>query len=558
MQVLEMHLGIVGKTGSGKTNSAKVAIAQAVAAGHRVCVLDPIKSDYWGLTLNADGRTPGLPFRILGGPRAHVPLHSSAGAAVGEVVARGSLAHSILDMADFEPGGLQRFITDFAPVLMKRMTGALYLVLEEAHLFAPKGDYRSGIGQETMSIHWIKTLAAAGRSKGIRLIVVTQRTQALHNALLGACESLIVHRLTAPADQKPVLDWFKANATREQSAEVAATVASLGKGVAWVFSGEAAMCERMKIRQTDTFDNTGTPDGALAQDVQVPPVDLKELQSLMGEAVAVAEASDPKKLRERIQTLEAQLAVQYPVKMDDERVERLRSENAQLGQLLEAHQMSVREYQGWMAEMRAVLAKEYQIPKGMAVPTMPNAMQLIDGGSFVDFDVTVDKTKLANSPGGPAAKIVSAVAWWNAIGIPEPTPVQVGVVAGYSQGGTLDRYLSECRSRGLIEKGGRGVVSLTKQGKAETFHIGKSAPKTLQGLHDRIRELLEGGPRKLFDSLVSHQGRPIEANTLGHMAGYQPGGTLDRYLSELSSLGLITRAKGLVLPTEVVYPKGLK
>jgi hypothetical protein len=557
MQVLEMHLGIVGKTGSGKTNSAKVAIAQAVAAGHRVCVLDPIKSDYWGLTLNADGRTPGLPFRILGGPRAHVPLHSSAGAAVGEVVARGSLAHSILDMADFEPGGLQRFITDFAPVLMKRMTGALYLVLEEAHLFAPKGDYRSGIGQETMSIHWIKTLAAAGRSKGIRLIVVTQRTQALHNALLGACESLIVHRLTAPADQKPVLDWFKANATREQSAEVAATVASLGKGVAWVFSGEAAMCERMKIRQTDTFDNTGTPDGALAQDVQVPPVDLKELQSLMGEAVAVAEASDPKKLRERIQTLEAQLAAKPPT-MDAgaaaAHIERVEASNIHLSKTLDECNRQLVAAQRVIDEVRDCLP-EHRAAAKPAVPMkiIPLA-KLMDGGTFVPFDPPPP----TSPPGGPTAKITAAVAWWNAIGIPEPTPVQVGVVAGYSQGGTLDRYLSECRSRGLIEKGGRGVVTLTDQGKAETFHIGKSAPKTLQGLHDRIRELLEGGPRKLFDSLVSHQGRPIEANTLGHMAGYQPGGTLDRYLSELSSLGLITRAKGLVSPTEVVYPKGLK
>jgi hypothetical protein len=37
-------------------------------------------------------------------------------------------------------------------------------------------------------------------------MVATQRAQALHNAVLGSCETLIAHRLTTPADKEPVLD----------------------------------------------------------------------------------------------------------------------------------------------------------------------------------------------------------------------------------------------------------------------------------------------------------------------------------------------------------------
>jgi hypothetical protein len=158
----------VGKTGSGKTSTAKLAIEQVVAEGARVCILDPIKSDWWGLTSSADGKRPGLPFHILGGPRGHVPLHASAGKAIGEIVANGALPLSIIDMADFEPGGQAKFFTDFAPTLLRKMRGVVYLVIEEAHLFAPKE--RSGIGAENLSIHWAKTLATAGRSKGIRLM----------------------------------------------------------------------------------------------------------------------------------------------------------------------------------------------------------------------------------------------------------------------------------------------------------------------------------------------------------------------------------------------------
>src|SRR5687767_2351690 len=170
---LAQHTAIVGKTGSGKTSTAKLAVEQVVDEGSRVCVLDPIKSDWWGVISSPDGKRPGLPFHVLGGPRAHVPLHSGAGAAIAELVARGDLPLSVLDMADFEPGGQLRFFQDFAPTLLKRMRGVLYLVLEESHLFAPKE--RSGMSHEQLSIHWAKALATAGRSKGIRLIVCTQR-----------------------------------------------------------------------------------------------------------------------------------------------------------------------------------------------------------------------------------------------------------------------------------------------------------------------------------------------------------------------------------------------
>jgi hypothetical protein len=87
---LAQHVAVLGKTGSGKTSTAKLAIEQVVAGSARVCILDPIKSDWWGLTSSADGKRPGLPFHILGGPHGHVPLHEKAGKAIGELVASGA------------------------------------------------------------------------------------------------------------------------------------------------------------------------------------------------------------------------------------------------------------------------------------------------------------------------------------------------------------------------------------------------------------------------------------------------------------------------------------
>lgn len=300
---LEQHQAILGKTGSGKSSTAKLIVEHVVEAGHRVCILDPIKSDWWGITSSADGKRPGLPFDILGGPHGHVGLHASAGKAIGELVASGELAHSIVDMADFAPGGSSQFFIDFAQILLRRMRGVLYLVMEEAHEFAPKE--RAGIGNENMAVHYAKTLATAGRSKGIRLIVVTQRTQSLHNALLGSCDTMIVHRMTAPADQEPVVKWLKANTDKTVLDEVSGSLSSLPTGTGWICSGEAKVFAKVAFPRIQTYDNTATPTGNDDREVNTAPVDQTRLRAIIGEAVAEVEANDPKVLKAEIARLKA-------------------------------------------------------------------------------------------------------------------------------------------------------------------------------------------------------------------------------------------------------------
>lgn len=301
-EVLDHHLAILGKTGSGKTSTEKLIVEHVVKQDFRVCILDSIKSDWWGITSSADGKSPGLPFKILGGPKGHIPLHSSAGKAIGALVGSGKLPLSIIDMADFEPGGLQRFFVDFAPALMRSARGVVYLVIEEAHEFAPKE--RAGFGAENMAIHWAKKLATAGRSKGIRLIVATQRVQSLHNAVLGSCETLIAHRLTTPADQEPVLKWLKANANKGAMDGIKEALSQLRTGTAIVCSGEAQIFQQMAFPKFQTYDNTATPTGDFdLMEVKTAPVNQDELRAIIGDAVKEAEANDPAILKAEIARL---------------------------------------------------------------------------------------------------------------------------------------------------------------------------------------------------------------------------------------------------------------
>lgn len=563
------HIADVGKTGSGKTSTAKLIIEHVATAGggegNRVCILDPVKSDWWGITSSADGKKPGLPFTILGGPRGHVPLNSHSGAAIAELVATGALPLSILDMADFEAGGLQRFFTEFAPVLLRKMRGVLYLVLEEAHEFAPKE--RSGIGNENLAVHWAKKLATAGRSRGLRMIVCTQRTQALHNALLGSCETMIAHRLTAPADQKPVVDWFKGNASKDSARQVEASLASLKTGTAWVYSGQAQLFERIAFPRIKTFDNSATPTGddAVAH-IKTAPVDLEHLRGVIGSALVEAEANDPKLLRAKVAKLEGEMAaltalgadlkavVTAPDPQAEQRgygrgkiegyaaavldiqtlTEPIFDAAGDLHSALTHLQDNGKKLQAWVDRARNATAEAVQqgkTSKPSLVPHVPARAAAAPEGLPIDWNDQIPVSGLTKAQ----TKILGSLEWWRSLGHARPTRVQVAVKAGMKHsGGGFRARLSELAGKGLIEYPDAKTLAMSDLGRV-------TAPRQPMGgtIVSTIRPLLTQAQAKIFDAM--RQGHTMRADIA---AACDPpmeasGGGFRARLSELSSFGIL-------------------
>ena len=105
-------IAILARRGAGKTHTASVLVEEVVKRSLPVVVLDPTGA-WWGLRSSADGRKAGLPVVILGGEHADVPLESTAGKVIADVVVEHPGAF-VLDLSGFDSNAAQdRFVTDF-------------------------------------------------------------------------------------------------------------------------------------------------------------------------------------------------------------------------------------------------------------------------------------------------------------------------------------------------------------------------------------------------------------------------------------------------------------
>lgn len=576
---LAQHIAVLGKTGSGKTSTGKLIIEHVVAEGARVCILDPIKSDWWGLTSSADGRFPGLPFNILGGPHGHAPLHATSGKVIGDLVATGALPLSIADMALFNPGGHSQFFIDFAQTLLRRMKGVVYLVMEEAHIFAPKE--RSGIGAETMAIHWAKMLATAGRSKGIRLVLVTQRTQSLHNALLGSCDTMIAHRLTAPADQEPVKLWLKANVEKPIMEKVSSGLSSLPTGSAWLCSGEAKLFELIAFPRIKTYDNTATPTGAgTDRQVTTAKVDLDRLRSIIGDAVKDAEQNDPKVLKARIAELEREAKKAMSISSTSNEGAKTNMANLAAAEarghtegrragfaaghgigfadaLMHAHTIAVLGAKTAADECKRTA--ESIRTAGYLPRTHPNAKSDVNYANPMQTPVAqrksaskpitakaepdgIQEAGRSNRPGGANGhdtlsgsqrRVMAAVGFWRSIDHDAPSREQVAAVAGYKpSAGGFNNLIGGLKTAGLLDIPRPGHVGLAEGAHFNELSTGEA--------RDKMLSVLSGSQRRLVDAMLD--GQAMTREDLAKATDYSAGsGGFNNLIGSLCTIGILEK-----------------
>lgn len=265
----EGHAAILGMTGGGKSYTARGMAEALLRAGRRVCVLDPV-GVWWGIRSGQDGK-PGFPVAVLGGDHGDLPLHEDMAEPLAGLISAENMP-VVLDTSDMSNAGRNRFLTAFLSDLYRHNRKALWLFLEEADEVAPQ----SPLPDSRALLNAADRIARKGRSRGFRLVMVSQRPAVLHKNLLTQITTMIVHRLTAPQDTKAVSDWFRANADAGVVDDMVSSLPALETGEAWVWkpgsSGPSLVRDFMPA--ITTHDSSRTPD---ADEVDTRPIGLADV-----------------------------------------------------------------------------------------------------------------------------------------------------------------------------------------------------------------------------------------------------------------------------------------
>src|SRR5258706_3544140 len=85
------RLAWLGRTGSGKTYGAGKMAEEMLDQKAQVVILDPV-GVWYGLRLDANGKSPGIPIPVFGGLHGDVPLEPSSGSLIADLIVDRSIS----------------------------------------------------------------------------------------------------------------------------------------------------------------------------------------------------------------------------------------------------------------------------------------------------------------------------------------------------------------------------------------------------------------------------------------------------------------------------------
>lgn len=546
-EALSQHLVVLGKTGSGKSYAVRSAVENLLDQRARVCIVDPT-SVWWGLRSSPDGRRAGFPVVIFGGNHADLPLEASHGEAIAEVIGT-SNTPAIIDTKLMKISDRTRFFTDFAEALMRFNRGPLHLVIDEAHRFAPKAQKMSP--QSGAMLAAANELVSAGRSAGLRVILVTQRPSKLHNDSLTQVATLIAMKVIAPHDRRAVEDWIKDNADEKKGREIISSLATLKIGHGWIWCPELNLLERVVFPRIRTFDSGSAPvDLAAAGGEVLAPIDRDTIAERLKTVAADAIANDPATLRYELEQARRQLAVQ-PSHDPDPAAMQAEYERGYRDGHFAGRNSATKAAAEWLAlvpdmikvqlaEGNCILPANYAIPihdprakperSSIPVRSADRATGYRRGNGH-DHSPTALGT---GSRDGKRRILIALAQFPNGL-----SQRRMALLSNLVHGsGTWTKYLGALRSAGLVD--GTDPLLITAAGRKA---VGPFDPlPTGEGLRRYWANWLGGGgERRIFEALLAVYPKSMSTHQCAARANLVLGsGTWTKYLGRLRSLKLVT------------------
>lgn len=563
VNVATQGVAFLARRGAGKTYAASVLAEGLLDAGVQTVVLDPI-GVWWGLRLDADGKSPGFSIPVIGGYHGDLPLEEDQGERLARMaVELGTSA--VLDVSKLRKRARNRFVARFAEELFelkKQSPSPLHLIIEEAQKFAPQ---QSSGSEEVLGA--IEDLCRLGRNLGVGFTLVSQRPQSVNKEVLSQVEMLVVMQTTAPHERKAIAQWVAEHG--DAGRELVGQVPELPVGEAIVWSPQwLREMRRVKILTRSTFDASATPEvgRTVNPGASLGRVDVGELAAFLAREADQGETPPARAGKRRGATGKTGLAVTPATPEELAAVEEMaRKAIAGVGSLRADVEVLADVLDG-LAQTFAAAAERTRTRIATigrpAVEPAPSGKRsgpatvfrrvgdsgqgTSDTGSGVRTGTrralaSIAPPKTGGTDPGPdlragARRMLAAIAMFPVEGLP---PASVAAIAGLSvTGGTFATYVSNLKTAGLARATPNGRLFITGDGLAALTED-VSVPKTSRDLLAIWSGVLRSGAARMLEILFE-RGDYLARRELADAAGLEEsGGTFSTYLSNLRTNELI-------------------
>lgn len=500
----------------------------------------------------------------------------------------------IYDLSDLDEPDRQLFVKRaFAEMADLPRSSGLWtpclLLLDEAHAFAPE----KGQG-ESEATSAVVSVASRGAKRGFCLVAATQRLASLHKGVSDLCENKVILRTGGESMKRAAKDLGM-----PLNAETQNQLRSFERGIGYAY-GPALALEPLLIRIPSELTVYPPKRGELRAPPPPPANAIKKLIAALPkevvEAEHEAESLDQAKtqidqLKKRLKQIEKAgpvrttnpVATSSTVAVDPKAIERavkeserrcqervdavsrsLRGVESQLrAQIKTLHGKLdvVSKHAGKIVEVSAYERTEIpgvtaQAPARATLPARTNTAEKHSQNIPENIPARVDVEGITEAQ----ARILSAVATLEQIGVPRPSRPSVGALSNYSNtsGGTFASNVSALVAAGLIEIPTPGLLQLTTAGR-------KAAPRgeainSLKELHAKWLGVLEPAEARILSALIEAYPDALTRPKLGELTNYTntSGGTFASNVSKLVEMrAAVIPEKGKVRASDVLFPEGL-
>lgn len=541
------HIGFLGATGSGKTTAAKTGIVEpALDAGERVIVIDPTAA-WWGLRLNKDGIKSAYSIYIFGGDHGDYPLRAKDASLLAE--AFGSATDSaIFDVSQMTVAERQSFFTEFAQTILRKNRGPLKLIIDEAHLFMPQAGAKVS-GQVPAMLHAGNNLVSLGRSKGLRITLISQRPAKLHKDALSQVQSLVAMRLMAPQDRKAIAEWIADQADPHIGKDIIASLPTLKPGDGWVWSPNDNYLRRTHFPLPRTFDSSKAPDIGDGNGPALKPLNLDALKGKLATVEKERADNDPKTLKARIVELERAAKVVHAPEVNQNAVDaayKIGFDQGYSQGIATGRQHIV----GVMDELKSDVERHCAEAQRLSDKAWNERIKHDPPKARKLFVAPIKKTgpigdgiairSMAHPDGysRPQRKVLRALSMWRALGHEAPSRAMVAAASGYSvSSGGFNNLLGSLTTMKAISIPHPGHLRIEIDEDAVTKDEGR----------DMLLAHLSNPQRKLVGALKGAFSG-LTRDNLGEATGYSSSsGGFNNLIGSLSTLGIVVKpAPGVV------------